>query len=368
MSDKGPIIDPNHPLARAFGVESEQGKGPPSEPAPHSEFPIPRSWGEAWPIILWGMLAFSFVLVFADSMAAIIEKPLLRAGVAAVALLGVTAMLIYRDRLQAKFRDPSGSLIVGAICTVLLVLALSPFVEQPHWPFSAWFPIISKAEYDALGTKLTAANNEITSREQQRALAEQQIIIIQQEVGALQAKINAYEQKLGVSSPANKPPPSIPDKSKNQHKPEDVAILMDIWQSIETRDMNSLVEATNYLYGLQEQWPAKIKKDKKDFLREVSDARKMIIASSQKLADLRDEYPQYQDIRDTFEQPYLPPLLKALDRFSNEIAALPDSLPLNYETIVRSASGALKREMDAAVAWIQSARTTAGAKRKEFLQ
>jgi hypothetical protein len=140
MSDKGPIIDPNHPLARALGVEGGQAEGPPTEQTPHSEFPIPRSWGAAWPLILWGMLAFSLVLVFAESMAALIESPALRAGTSVVALLGVTAMLIYRERLLLKLRNPSPWLIAAIACTTLWVLSASPFIEQKRWPFSVWFP------------------------------------------------------------------------------------------------------------------------------------------------------------------------------------------------------------------------------------
>jgi hypothetical protein len=111
----------------------------PQLPEPHSEFPIPRSWSQAWPIILWGMLAFSFVLVFAESLLALIENPMLRAGMAGVSLIGVTAMLIYRQTLLAKFRNPTAAQIILTISTVLLVIALSPFVEERRWPFLALF-------------------------------------------------------------------------------------------------------------------------------------------------------------------------------------------------------------------------------------
>jgi hypothetical protein len=132
-----------HSLRRALEGAPDDLPGTPvsqpTTPEPHSEFPLPTTWGDAWPIILWGMLAFSFVLVFAESLLAIIENPMLRAGVAGVSLIGVTAMLIYRQALLAKFRNPTAAQIILIITTVLLVIALSPFVEEKRWPFATWF-------------------------------------------------------------------------------------------------------------------------------------------------------------------------------------------------------------------------------------
>jgi hypothetical protein len=136
---------------------------PQPQSAPHSEFPVPRNWQEAWPVILWGMLALAFAFVIADSLAALISDPLMRAGGGVVALLGLTAMLIYRDWLWGKFRNPSGGLIAGVLCILLFVLATSPFVEQKRWPFSVWFastPTDAEPQMAALVEWLTLAQRE----------------------------------------------------------------------------------------------------------------------------------------------------------------------------------------------------------------
>jgi hypothetical protein len=318
-----------------------------SEPPPHSDFPLPRGWADAWPIMLWGMLALGFALVVTDSLMELIANPLARAATAFAALLGLAALLIYRGALLEKLRNPSSGLIAGVVCTLLRVLATSPFVEEKRWPFDAWFQGNSRVDTTQISTLidwLQKAQQERDQAKQERDAARQQLAAIQ-------------------------PTPTAPTpKPQTNLKPADITILTDLWQSIETRDMNPLVEATNYLYVLQEQWPAKIKSDKRDFLRQIVDARKMVVDSSHKLAALRDEYPQYQEIHNTLAQSYLPPLLNAIDAFNDTIMALPDSLPSNYEVTMRATSGTLKRELDAAAAWIQTARTTARMMRKELAQ
>jgi hypothetical protein len=148
---------------------------PPDHLPPHSDFPLPHSWGDAWPIILWGMLALALVFVFAESLGEIIVNPALRAGCAAVSLIGVTAMLIYRQALLAKFRDPKPSWIVGAICTLIWVLAASPFFEQKQWPFSAWFDQGSEAQKATLIEWLQKAQSETLQARQERESFKQQL-------------------------------------------------------------------------------------------------------------------------------------------------------------------------------------------------
>jgi hypothetical protein len=91
---------------------------PPSE-SPHGDFPLPRNWGQAWPIILWGMLALAFTFVIAESLMAIIVAPLARAFTAFVALLCLTAIIIYRGWFLEKFKNPNKGLVVGILCTSL---------------------------------------------------------------------------------------------------------------------------------------------------------------------------------------------------------------------------------------------------------
>jgi hypothetical protein len=133
---------------------------------------------------------------FAESLGQIIVNPAYRAGTAAVALIGVTAIVIYRERLLEKFKDPSGGLIVGVISIGLLVLALSPFVEEKRWPFSAWFAAPRSEELENLRSQLTTLAQERDQARQQFATA--------------QARIQTLEARTNTSRP--QPPPAPYDQ------------------------------------------------------------------------------------------------------------------------------------------------------------
>lgn len=64
-----------------------------------------------------------------------------------LALCGIAAMLIFSERLRPWATRISPNWIVGACATLLIIIALSPFVEERRWPFSAWFaPKLSEAD------------------------------------------------------------------------------------------------------------------------------------------------------------------------------------------------------------------------------
>jgi hypothetical protein len=103
-----------------------------------SEGPIPNSWKEAIPVVIWVVLVLGFGLLFTDSMGQLFKDPLWRGGFAIVAMLVLLAMLIYRKWLQERFRSLSGLSLLATIIALMLALALSPYVEQQRLPFSTW--------------------------------------------------------------------------------------------------------------------------------------------------------------------------------------------------------------------------------------
>jgi hypothetical protein len=193
-------------------------------PQAHSEFPIPASWTEAWPIILWGMLALAFAFVIADSLTAIIADPLARAVAGFVALLGLTAVLIYRSWLWQKLSNPSPGLIIAVLCSLLWVLATSPFVEQKRWPFQGWFNQTDNMGPEKQKTTLIDWLKR-AQKERDNATAERNsaqigwsadrkaMASIQKEVNDLTAKLDDAEQKLAHRLPTLSPvtPQSITD-------------------------------------------------------------------------------------------------------------------------------------------------------------
>jgi len=102
-----------------------------------SEGPIPNSWKEAIPVVIWVVLVLAFGFLFADSVGQLFKDPLWRAVFALAAMVGFLAMLIYRKWLLARFQPLSGGSVLAAIIVVLLAIALSPYVEQQRLPQTA---------------------------------------------------------------------------------------------------------------------------------------------------------------------------------------------------------------------------------------
>jgi hypothetical protein len=128
-------------LERAYEEHVEKSHNDTSavEPLPQPtsiEHFIPRSWGEAWPLLIWGFLALAFAFVFAESIGELFKDPALRAGMAFASMVGLAALVIYRSWLIARFTNASGTSLVFAIGTAILVLASAPYVEQGQWPYS----------------------------------------------------------------------------------------------------------------------------------------------------------------------------------------------------------------------------------------
>jgi hypothetical protein len=104
-----------------------------------AEGPIPNSWKEATPTVIWVVLVLAFGFVFAESIGSLFQNPLYRAVFAFIAMVGLVAMLIYRAWLVNRFRTLSGGSILAAIIALLMVLTAAPFVQERKWPVLPFF-------------------------------------------------------------------------------------------------------------------------------------------------------------------------------------------------------------------------------------
>jgi hypothetical protein len=97
----------------------------------------PKNLREAVPSLVWGV--FIFAAGFEGVAFALAgEWPSAIAGFALCG--GLTLVLIYFPRLREWATGVSPNWIAGAIASLLIVVALSPFIEEKRWPFSVWFP------------------------------------------------------------------------------------------------------------------------------------------------------------------------------------------------------------------------------------
>jgi hypothetical protein len=98
-----------------------------------SEGPFPKTIPEAIPWITWGAVIFTFFLVFVEKL---VESAY---GQALSALIGggiVTAVALHSKTWLEK-TNPNWAF--AAALALLFAIIASPWIEQKHWPFSAWF-------------------------------------------------------------------------------------------------------------------------------------------------------------------------------------------------------------------------------------
>jgi hypothetical protein len=164
-----------------------------------SEGPIPNSWKEAIPVVIWVVLVLAFGFLFAESLGELFKDPLWRAGFALTAMVGFLAMLIYRKWLNQRFRNLSGGSILAAIITVLSIMALSPFIAEKRFPFSTFFHDPATREQIEAATAPIRAERDSAVRE--RDAARQQIVSMS--AAAAEENTKATTPKVeGITPPA----------------------------------------------------------------------------------------------------------------------------------------------------------------------
>jgi hypothetical protein len=93
---------------------------------------FPKSWGEASSALVWGVLIFAFGF---EGVASLIHGEWWQAAFGFGGMVGLCAMLIHWTRIKGAFQDIRW--LIGTAMVALIVVALSPYVEQRRWPFSA---------------------------------------------------------------------------------------------------------------------------------------------------------------------------------------------------------------------------------------
>jgi hypothetical protein len=153
-----------------------------------ADFELPKTWREAVPYVVWGVLVLGFGL---ELTTAIVRGEWLRAIISFCAMLGVAAVTLHWPQLRSWAMAMSPNWVVGAFGCLLLVIALSPFVEEKRWPFSTWFASPSSDQQAA----------DLATVTQERDQARQQL-------ADAQARVQTLETRANTSRPQ---PSSVPN-------------------------------------------------------------------------------------------------------------------------------------------------------------
>jgi hypothetical protein len=112
---------------------------PPSAPqsGPVSEGgPLPRTWREAIPYVVWVVLVLGFGLEF---VAALVHGEWVRAGVSLAGLVALMAAALHWNQIRSWIARTNPNWLYPGLLVLLLAIILSPFIEEKRWPLSAWF-------------------------------------------------------------------------------------------------------------------------------------------------------------------------------------------------------------------------------------
>jgi hypothetical protein len=190
-------------LEAAFEQHSTETPPPPAPPDPpiHGpEGPLPRTWPEAVPYLVWVVLILGFGL---ECVAHLLKADWLQALFAFLGMVGLAAMMLHWTQIRGKFSDTRW--LVAAAMLLLLGLILSPFVEERRWPFSAWFAKappstgFSQQEVDAkISNALANLNAQLIEANRQKDLARREAETVRQQIQNVPPPPPAPEDQIPV--------------------------------------------------------------------------------------------------------------------------------------------------------------------------
>ena len=171
------------------------------------------------------------------------------------------------------------------------------------------------------------------------------------------------------TAPSVVPPPvASPPIPQPKWSDQEIAVRSDLWHSIQnavnavSSPAGPVVAAYNYGDYMLNIWENYIPKNRTDYLGALKEFRKRVSDAADIIRKLRTDYPNFKDVSETIDQPYLGPLLDSIDNFSTAISALPEPLPPNYQTTLRKPAGDVRVQMNAFADWINNVQSTSKAK------
>lgn len=98
------------------------------------EGPVPTTWREAVPYVVWGFGVLGFVLEF---IAALVHRDWTSLFISGVGGLGLMALALHWKQIKSWAATISPNWVVAVFALLLQAVLMMPFIEQQRWPFSA---------------------------------------------------------------------------------------------------------------------------------------------------------------------------------------------------------------------------------------
>jgi hypothetical protein len=294
-----------------------------------------------------GALAFESVHAYAEggSISAAFGYGI-GAIVVAIGDYKLPSLLVGSPRLTKSLNDIAADARwwVAVAMLSLLVIALSPYIEQRDWPFSGWFQSRqSPTEFtqQQVDEKIAAAAGTL----------KQQMSQLQSALQDMTRQRDAALSKQQQVNPQSQPAPF--DLNAN-----DIATRIVVWKSVGLQ-MDSLTTILNTGNNLLFTWVANFRADPPGTIGKIAEFANEVAAFRAKMARLRDNYISYPDIADALKETIIsggrPPvpgtIFDRLIRSSENLGQELHSPPQDFEISLTPHVGALKRDLDAVIEW-----------------
>jgi hypothetical protein len=114
---------------------------------------VPKTWRDAIPYIVWGVLILGFGL---ELVTALVHFQWLSAVISGSGMAGLAAMALHWNQLKPWASGISPNWVVGAFALLLLVSSLIPYIEEGRWPFIAQTRQAPPSTQAAIGGSVTS--------------------------------------------------------------------------------------------------------------------------------------------------------------------------------------------------------------------
>jgi hypothetical protein len=166
-------------------------------------------------------------------------------------------------------------------------------------------------------------------------------------------------------------PMVIGDETSSQEplNERDEATKLSVWDSVTTSNVNTLTGAYNLIDNPLRQWLDMVKSgESKSLVYDLGTGKFAFMKAAIDLEKLREKYQNDQDVVGVLApQPNRAAFAKAVNDFSDAVSSMQsDMMPPNYDAKLMPLAGALRRELNTTLGWLQTLRRTAAEKQKEL--
>jgi hypothetical protein len=323
----------------------------------------PKDWVLAG---VWGIFATAAGTQFVVSLTKGEWNTAIAAFALFLALMTIIMAVIFSEKLREWASGTSPNWMMGAIAVLLIILALSPFIEEKKWPFSSWF---SEANDIAqaikpLQEKLDAAKSELSKARTPHSLPSDVDTIneLRSSLADVKSQLETRQSSQATQPVVQNAPPVQSEHISNN----DILSQLDILRSIDSQ-FNNINRTINDDYRFSDDWSGRIKSNKQIYAQSLTEAMYAWDKITRAFLDmpLSDAYRNEIIIATGAgvrrQETYL-----AFVRLSEAVNALPAQLPDDYENIIRPYVNGLKNELDTDRAWMEKIQKISASKRAEL--